>query len=125
VERDMGATANLFVDWGSEFHAPPWQANDRLPIVEGQTTAFDLFQSAKVIPPLAVVTQGSGQGVYVTAIDGVIQNAGGNGYWWVYFVNGAEPDVGANAYLLKDGDSVAWDYKHMASGLKQASHPGL
>jgi hypothetical protein len=119
------ATANLFVDWASEFHAPPWQANDQLPITEGATTALDLFNCAGVAPPLAVLTQGAGQGAYVTAIDGVTQNSGGNGYWWVYFVNGTAPNVGAGAYMLKDGDSVAWDYKHVASGLKQAPHPGL
>ena len=119
------ATANLFVDWGTGVHTPPWQANDGLPIAPGQTTVFDLFGLAGVAPPLNVVTQGSGQGLYVTSIDGVVQNDGGNGFWWVYLVNGAQPTVGAGAYLLADGDSVAWDYKHYSSGLKQATHPGL
>ncbi len=121
----MGATANLFVDWGGEFHNPPWQANDALEIQPGVTTVFDLFAAAGVAPPLDVQTQGAGQGVYVTAIDGVVQNQDGNGFWWVYLVNGSEPPLGANAYVLQGGESVAWDYKHFSSGLKQASHPGL
>jgi len=116
---------NLFVDWGGEFHNPPWQANDGLEIEDGVTTAFELFSNSAVTPALAVQSQGVGDGVYVTAIDGVVQDSGGNQYWWVYAVNNAEPPIGANAYKLKDGDSVAWDYKHFASGFKQAPHPGL
>jgi len=118
------ATVNLFVDWGSEFYTPPWQVNNGIEMADG-STVFDLFSSPAVVPPLTVASQGSGAGVYVTAINGVVQNQGGNQYWWVYFVNGQEPTVGANAYILNDGDSVAWDYKHFASGFKQAPHPGL
>lgn len=121
----MTATVNLFVDWGGEFRTPPWQANDGLTITPGQTTVFEVFSNASIAPPLAVASQGTGQGVYVTAIDGVVQNQNGDGYWWVYFVNGQEPDVGANAYVLQGGESIVWDYKHFSSGFKQASHPGL
>jgi Domain of unknown function (DUF4430) len=63
--------------------------------------------------------------LFVTGIDGVKANQGNNGYWWVFFVNGTPPDVGPAAYKLKSGDSVAWDYKHYSSGLKQATHPPL
>ncbi|WP_080487126.1 DUF4430 domain-containing protein [Burkholderia ubonensis] len=52
-------------------------------------------------------------------------NQGGNGYWWVYFVNGQMPDVSCAVYTLQPGDSVAWDYKHYSRGLKQAVHPPL
>jgi hypothetical protein len=116
---------NLFVDWGGEFHNPPWQANDGLEIEDGVTTAFELLSNPAAMPALSVQSEGSGDGVYVTAIDNVVQDSGGNQYWWVYAVNNAEPTVGANAYKLKDGDSVAWDYKHITSGFKQATHPGL
>jgi uncharacterized protein DUF4430 len=118
-------TVNLFVDWASEFHNPPWQANDRLSIESGRTTVFDLFSNPAVTPALVVQSEGAGEGIYVTAIDGVVQNADGNQYWWVYSVNNSDPEIGANAYFLMDGDTVAWDYKHIASGRKQATHPGL
>jgi len=117
------ATANLFVDWGAP-HVPAWQVNNGLPIVAGATTAFGLFSVSGVTPPLTVTTQGSGAGLYVTAIDGVVQDPG-TGFYWVYFVNGNMPTVGCDAYLLQDGDSIAWDYKHFSSGLSQPNHPGL
>lgn len=121
----VDATVNLFVDWGAEFHNPPWQVNNGVEIVPGKTTAFQLLQLAAVVPPLTVGSEGSGAGVFVTAIDGVVEDQNGNQYWWVYSVNNSEPSVGANAYILQGGESVAWDYKHVSSGFKQASHPGL
>lgn len=118
------ATANLFVDWSS-FNNPPWQANNGIAIAAGQTTVYDLFSAAGVTPTYAIASQGSGANLYVTAIDGVAQNANNNGYWWVYFINGNMGTVGCGSQTLNDGDSVAWDYKHFSSGLKQANHPGL
>jgi hypothetical protein len=29
---------------------------------------------------------------------------------WIYYVNGKSPEVGADAYKLKDGDVVEWKY---------------
>lgn len=118
-------TANLFVDWGGEFHDTAWQACDSLPITPGQSTVFDLLQEAgsSCNPSITFTYQGSGQSAYLTGIDGVINNQGGNGYYWVYFVNGKEPDIGFGAYALQAGDSVAWDYKHFSSRFRQATLP--
>lgn len=121
-------TTNLFVDWASEFHTPPWQACDGLAITSGQTTVLALMSEAEsgCKPSVVSTIQGSGQSAYLTAIDGVASNQDGNGYYWVYFVNGQMPSVGIGAYVLKNGDSVAWDYKHYTCGLRQAtdvSHP--
>ncbi|KVN29489.1 hypothetical protein WJ63_09165 [Burkholderia pyrrocinia] len=119
------SVANQFVDWGAEFHNPPWQANDRIAIAPGVTTVFDLLTADGVSPALNPQWQGSGASLFVTALGGVEANQGGNGYWWVYFVNGQMPDVSCAVYTLQPGDSVAWDYKHYSSGLKQAVHPPL
>lgn len=121
----MEDSANQFIDWGSEFYNPPWQANDGLLVVDGQTTVFDLLSNEGVEPLLVLETEGSGAALFVTAINGVQANQDGNGFWWVFFVNGTMPDVGCAAYTLSPGDSVAWDYKHYSSGLKQAPHTPL
>ncbi|MFL9912795.1 DUF4430 domain-containing protein [Paraburkholderia sp. RL17-337-BIB-A] len=118
-------TVNQFVDWSSEFHNPPWQANDAVPINPGVTTAFDLLTASGVAPSLNPQWEGSGAGLYVTGLGGVMANQDGNGYWWVYLVNGKMPDVSCGIDVLASGDSVAWDYKHVSSGLKQAAHPPL
>jgi len=117
------ATANQFVDWGTGVHNPPWQANDTIPIQEGVTTVFDLLK--EVQPALDPQSQGSGPNLFVTALGGVVDNAAGNGYWWVAFVNGQPLKVSCAVTTLKDGDSVAWDYVHSMSGLSQPSRPGL
>jgi hypothetical protein len=119
-----GSTANLFVDWGSEFHDPAWQACDDLSIDTG-STVLDLMNEAaeECDPPIPFTYTGSGQSAFLTSIDGVANNQNNNGYYWVYFVNGQAPQVGFGAYTLSAGDSVAWDYKHFNSGLSQASKP--
>jgi hypothetical protein len=44
---------------------------------------------------------------FITGIDGHKQNAQENKYW-LYDVNGKQPDVAAVDYYLKDGDVVTW-----------------
>lgn len=116
------ATVNHFVDWGGEFHRPPWQVNDGIPIQPGVTTVYDVLQAVQ--PSLDPTSQGAGAGLHVTGIGGVSQDPN-TGYYWVYFVNNAEPPIGAGAYVLHGGESIAWDYKHFSSGFKQATHPGF
>jgi hypothetical protein len=120
----MPTTVNQFIDWSAPFHAPPWEATDNIPFTPGVTTVYDLLTAPLVIPALDPVTQGQGQGIYVTGLGGVDENPA-TGFWWVYLVDGKEPNVGCAAYVLNGGESVVWDYKHFSSGLKQATHPGM
>jgi hypothetical protein len=116
------ATANLYVDWGWCSN-PPVQSTTQIPISVGQATAYDLFFASQVAPPLNVQTQGSGASIYVTGINGLIDNQSGNGYWWLYLINNQEAQVGCNTYLVQDGDTIAWVYLHYNSGLAQPNHP--
>ena len=117
-------TANLFIDWQQQWHTPPWQACDYLPITPSQSTVKTLMDDAKSCSPSVTCTSvGTGDSEYLTAIDGVENNQGGNGYYWVYFVNGQMPSVGFAAYALNSGDSVVWAYKHYSSGLRQVNQP--
>jgi hypothetical protein len=118
------STVNQFIDWG-QVHNPPWQANDDIPVVPGTTTVFNVLAAPGVAPPLSVLSKGTGDGVFVTGINGVMANQNGNGFWWVYLVNGSVPNVGCNAYKVQAGDSIVWDYKHFSSGLRQVNHPPL
>jgi Domain of unknown function (DUF4430) len=118
-------TVNQFIDWGSSFHSPPWQVNNGIRVQPGVTTVFDVMSLPGVTPQLRVRSQGSGANLFVTAIDDVVANQNGNGYWWVFFVNGLMPNIGCGAYKVQSGDSIVWDYKHFSSGLKQAPHPDL
>lgn len=121
----MSNTANLFVDWSSEFHNPAYQACNNLPIVPGKTTVEELMNEAKsgCSPSINYTSTGSGGNAFLTSIDGVVNNQSGNGYYWMYSVNGTSPNVGFGAYKLSAGDSVVWDYIHYSSGLKQVNQP--
>jgi hypothetical protein len=120
----MSDTANLFIDWQAQWHTPPYQSCDGLPISTGVTTVKNLLdEAANCNPSITYTSNGSGDSAYLTSIDGVDSNHDGNGYYWVYFVNGQQPSVGFGAYKLNDGDSVAWDYKHFSSGLSQVNQP--
>ncbi|MGX7148588.1 DUF4430 domain-containing protein [Enterococcus ureasiticus] len=44
---------------------------------------------------------------FISGIDGHAQDAKTSKYW-LYDVNGKQPEVGAVEYFLKDGDTVTW-----------------
>ncbi|MBO0467527.1 DUF4430 domain-containing protein [Enterococcus plantarum] len=44
---------------------------------------------------------------FISGIDGHLQDAKASKYW-LYDVNGKQPEVGAVEYFLKDGDIVTW-----------------
>ncbi|MGX7200975.1 hypothetical protein BCR22_00130 [Enterococcus plantarum] len=44
---------------------------------------------------------------FISGIDGHLQDAKASKYW-LYDVNGKQPEVGAVEYFLKDGDTVTW-----------------
>ena len=50
------------------------------------------------------------QGIYVTAIDGIGENANGTNGGWVYTVNDEEVMVGCTEYVLEPGDVIQWSY---------------
>ncbi|MEM7052865.1 MAG: DUF4430 domain-containing protein [Acidobacteriota bacterium] len=118
-------TADLFVDWTDEFHDPGDQACDDIPISDGTTTVLDLMDEAETDcnPAITYTYSGSGDSAFLESIDGVENDQDSNGYYWVYEVNGVSPSVGFGAYVLSDGDSVAWDYVHFSSDRRQATAP--
>ncbi|WP_052410074.1 S-layer homology domain-containing protein [Paenibacillus durus] len=52
----------------------------------------------------------SSGGVYVYSIDGLAEFDRGGESGWKYFVNGSEPSVSADKYVLQAGDEVLWKY---------------
>lgn len=49
-------------------------------------------------------------GRFIQSINGVGNNAGGNGYYWQYWVNNQLAPVAADYYVLSDGDGILWKY---------------
>ena len=49
-------------------------------------------------------------GKFITAINGVENNANNSGRYWQYWVNVELAPVAAENYILSDGDQVLWKY---------------
>ena len=69
-------------------------------------TVADLVGAARSI---AVTQRGSGQGAFVTAIDGVA-NEGAEKDNWTYEVNGKAGDRSHAVYELHPDDRVLWTF---------------
>jgi hypothetical protein len=121
--RTSVSTVDHLVEWGP-FHDPSSQANGPVRIAAGIATVWDVLDAQTLQPRLAPTAQGDGPRLYVTGIGGVEQNAA-TSYHWVYLVDGKEPPVGPDAYVLQGGERIVWEYVHASSGRKQATHPGF
>jgi hypothetical protein len=66
-------------------------------------TVFDLLKEKH-----RVEYKSSLQGVFVTAIDSV---KGGDGYFWVYTVNGNPAQTACDRYITKNGDKIEWLFR--------------
>lgn len=69
-------------------------------------TAYDALLKTK----LSYKKKGFGPFIYVSSINGLAEKKHGPLSGWMYAVNGKAPNVGANAYKLKAGQSVKWYY---------------
>lgn len=75
-----------------------------------------LFHNATVLDALRAVAEvyvtywPSFEAFFVESINGVVNNADNNGKYWLYWVNGEHPPVGADKYILRNGDNVEWRY---------------
>jgi hypothetical protein len=57
----------------------------------------------------AVVTKQSSFGEYVDSIDEV--KGGTDNKYWTFYVNGVQSQVGAGAYVSKNGDNIEWKFE--------------
>lgn len=71
---------------------------------EGKT-AYEILKSK-----YQVEVSESSLGIMVKSIGGL---ASSDKEFWLYSVNGQQPDVGADKYVTHAGDKVTWEYKGM------------
>jgi len=77
-----------------------------------------LFYNTTVLDALMAVAKVSAtywpsfDAVFVGAINGVANDPNKKTYW-MYYVNGEHATVGADKYVLRDGDHVEWKYEHV------------
>ncbi len=73
----------------------------------GHQTVFDLLQAVAAVNRVKVDYSGSGETVFIKAIDGVVGGEGDNP-WWVYLVNNQLANEGCGTKRLESGDRVTW-----------------
>ncbi len=76
--------------------------------VPANASVLDAMNAAAADDPrFTLTTQGQGDMVYISAIDGVREDRGA-GRYWLFCVNGAVANLGAASYQLDDADEIAW-----------------
>ncbi len=68
-------------------------------------TAFDVLNNSA-----SIVYLEHGFGRFVTAINGVVNNANANGRYWQFWVNDELSPIATDFYELADGDRILWKY---------------
>lgn len=77
--------------------------------VAAGTSALDFLADEAVEHGIGIVVKEyAGMGKLVEAIGGLANGEGGK--YWHYYVNGSLAPVGADAYVLKEGDSIEWRF---------------
>jgi len=73
-------------------------------------TAFTLLERIAAEKNISLSASGSGPSVYVKSIGGLAEFHEGQQSGWMYSVNGVFPEYTAGSYILKDGDTLRWQY---------------
>jgi hypothetical protein len=97
VPGKLAGNIELTIDYGNSTQLV-------FPNISGETV-FDILNQTAIVD----FTQYA-YGKFITSINGVVNNAGGNGHYWQYWVNGELAPVAADNYVLADADQVLWKY---------------
>ena len=73
-------------------------------------TAYDMLVRVTQAKNIDMTARKTSMGMYVEAIAGVAEFDKGPLSGWLYSVNGQYPEVSADAYTVKQDDTVAWTY---------------
>lgn len=52
-------------------------------------------------------SEGENENAYIISINGIAADQEKNQFW-AFYINGAQAEVGAGSYILKEGDEVLW-----------------
>lgn len=74
--------------------------------VQSGASVFDALKKTGI----SVGSRNSIYGVYVYSINGLSEGDKGAGSGWTYKVNGTMPSKSADKYIVREGDSISWEY---------------
>ncbi len=79
-------------------------------VINSTDTVFTVLKRYCDSNKILISAQKTGNGEYVSSIDGVAQFDNGAESGWLYSVNGKFPSVDCNSYKLSSGETVKWIY---------------
>ena len=86
-------------------------------------SAVDIFEKDNVLTVLKRICKQNkihidADSSYVKAINHIYEMSVGESSGWLYFVDGLQPNVGANQYKLKGGEKIVFAYTCVVGDLK-------
>lgn len=78
--------------------------------LEEGSTAFDLICLARDKYKIHMQYSGTEETAYIEGINNLYEFDGGRWSGWMYSVDGWYPNYGCGVYVLKNGESVEWNY---------------
>ena len=82
---------------------------DDVSIHDGDTV-FDVLKKVTYENDIQFEYEESLYGVYIKGLNYIYEDSCGTLGGWLYTVNGEEPQVGCDSFVLKDSDEVTWYY---------------
>jgi hypothetical protein len=105
--RPTGEVVSLTIDFGNgarrEFAA--------LPYAQGMTLGDLMDQARTFRPPVVFTQQGEGESAFLTSLEGVANETGANGRYWLYSVDGRHGEVSFAVQSLAAGVAVLWEFR--------------
>lgn len=98
-------TVSVSISVSSSVVGGPVSGSGSFEFEEG-ATVYDALMALN----LSVNAQNSATGIYVAGIGGLAEKQHGGQSGWKYSVNGVDANMSCAAYVLHDGDVVAWRY---------------
>ncbi|TXT64972.1 MAG: hypothetical protein BAJALOKI3v1_150075 [Promethearchaeota archaeon] len=93
----------LIVNYAGEKPVDKW---DNFSLYDGKTTViYALLEKCEV-----EMTGTPENDAFVKAINGIKQYENLASYFWLFFVNGKQSQVGSSLYTLDNGDLIWWNY---------------
>lgn len=105
--RPTGETVSLTIDFGNgarrEFAALPYK--------QGMTLGELITQAREFRPPINFTTQGEGDMAFLTSLEGVANETGASGRYWVYSVDDRRGEVSFAVQSLAAKSEVLWEFR--------------
>lgn len=98
-------TVSVSISVSSSVVGGPVSGSGSFEFEEG-ATVYDALMALN----LSVNAQNSATGIYIVGIGGLAEKQHGGQSGWKYSVNGVDANISCAAYVLHDGDVVAWRY---------------